>query len=363
MRILFLTAGSKHLASSRIRVYQYLPYLRLRWISWSVIQWDSERHTKAAINLSKSLGKRDIALKRFCHGLKIIKLMLLAPFYNIIFIQKVLLPIWVQRIIRILNDKIVFDFDDAIYYTGYASGKTKEGSGNESMAKRRFAHTIEISKCVILTNRYTKEYAQQYNTNTNMVTITGPIDADRYFPKPKVGSDKIVIGWIGSPATTPYINLLDGPLKSLSKRYPNVTIELIGASPIAIEGVRIKVKEWRLDTEVEHLQNFDIGIMPLPDDEWTQGKGGYKLLQYMAVGIPCVASPVGINQEIISDGINGYLARSDGDWEEKLSILVENRELRRSMGKKGRQIAVAKYSFKAYTPILVDCLQKLVRNS
>ena len=125
MRILFLTAGSKHLASSRIRIYQYLPHLRQRGISCSVIQWDSERHTKAAINLSKSLGKRDIALKRFCHGLKMIKLMLLAAFYDIVFLQKVLLPIPVQRIMNLAPFGRTFRLLHIPLFLGYNWGKPK----------------------------------------------------------------------------------------------------------------------------------------------------------------------------------------------------------------------------------------------
>jgi len=118
-------------------------------------------------------------------------------------------------------------------------------------------------------------------------------------------------------------------------------------------------KSWSLDTEVADLQNFDIGIMPLPDNEWTRGKGGYKLLQYMAVGIPCIASPVGINMELIRDGENGFLAATEDQWYEKISLLTRDQELRKKMGMRGRDFVVKNYSFEVAAPKLISALRQL----
>ena len=118
-----------------------------------------------------------------------------------------------------------------------------------------------------------------------------------------------------------------------------------------------------METEVADLQSFDIGIMPLPDNEWTRGKGGYKLLQYMAVGVPCVASPVGINKELIRDGENGFLATTEEEWYEKLSLLIDNPELRREMGRRGRAYVVRNHSFEAAAPKLISALKHAIQEN
>jgi len=136
-------------------------------------------------------------------------------------------------------------------------------------------------------------------------------------------------------------------------------IELIGAANLTVKGANIRIKEWTLDTEVKNLQNFDVGIMPLLDNEWSRGKGGYKLLQYMAVGIPCVASPVGVNAKLIREGINGYLANSEDEWYKKLEVLIKNETLRESMGKNGRKIAETQYSFEVSVPKLIKLIKEV----
>lgn len=134
----------------------------------------------------------------------------------------------------------------------------------------------------------------------------------------------------------------------------------MGVGKINFAGVNATLKKWRLDNEVATLQSFDIGIMVLPDNEWTRGKGGYKLLQYMAVGIPCVASPVGINKELIRDGENGFLATTEEEWYENLSLLIDNPELRKKMGMRGRDFVVRNYSFEVAAPKLISALKGLI---
>jgi glycosyltransferase involved in cell wall biosynthesis len=121
------------------------------------------------------------------------------------------------------------------------------------------------------------------------------------------------------------------------------------------------VLPWSLESERDHLSRFDLGIMPLPDNRWTRGKGGYKLLQYMALGLPSVASPVGVNQEIIADGVNGYLARDEGEWVGRLAELVADAEKRRALGATARQLAEERYSVRAATPRLLEILRRAAR--
>jgi len=346
MKILFLTAGDATVASSRIRVYQYVPYLQRAWIRCIIIPITNARqeHKSRTWKLIK---------RRFNSGIRYFKI----PFYSIVcdvvFIQKVLLPIGIQNLIRTLNSNIVFDFDDAIWLWYQSCAEP-----SSAVRRRLLRHTIERSKYVItLENDYLKKFALKFTRNILMVT--GPVDCKRLFPKREKENKNIVIGWIGSPPNTPYLKPLFNVFKRISENHPNVIIELVGASNLKIEGVNLVIKQWCLDTEVENLHDFDIGIMPLPDDKWTRGKGGYKLLQYMAVGIPCIASPVGINSILIREDVNGYLANSEDEWYEKLEILIKNRVLRESMGANGRKLVEEQYSLEAAVPKLIKLVKRV----
>lgn len=285
--------------------------------------------------------------------LKMSCFLLLVPFYDIIFIQKVVLPLVLQTILKFMKVRIIFDFDDAIYTAHQVTNLTGR---KERLLMNRLIGIIKLSKCICLENIYTGNFASQYNKNILM--ITGPIDCKRYSPKEKSTSNNVVIGWIGSPPNTIYLRPLHDVFVRLSKKHPNVVIELIGGSRLEIERVNIIQKEWSLEREVEDLQEFDIGIMPLPDDEWSRGKGGYKLLQYMATGMACIASPVGINGEIIEYGTNGFLASNEEEWFEKLSLLIENKDLRHNLGMAGRKTVEQRYSLEVACSRLAEMLEK-----
>jgi len=365
MKVLFLTLGSEIVASSRVRVYQYLPYLEERGVKCKVISSGSDALTGVAIDKAGLLPRLSGAVLRLGYsGLKIAKCLFFAPFYNVVFIQKVLLPIPIQKLLRILNDNIVWDIDDAIYVSPPLQKKERYlllqliSRLLKQMHKRRFTPQALLSKLIIVTNQYLREHVSALNHN--VIITTGPIDTNRYTPGTKGKSDKIVVGWIGSPSTTFYLEGVEKVLMKLSEKYPNVVLELIGSSPLKIRNLRLAIKEWSLDSEVSNLQDFDIGIMPLTNDEWSRGKGGYKILQYMATGIPCVASPVGINMQLIQDGVNGFLARTEEEWISRLSLLIEDEALRKQMGARGREIALREYSFQHYAPVMIEALQRLL---
>ncbi|MGD0552337.1 MAG: glycosyltransferase family 4 protein [Sedimentisphaerales bacterium] len=278
---------------------------------------------------------------------QITRFVLLAKFYDVLFIQKVLVPNFVFRLCsRILKKKIVFDFDDAIY----ADSKTFD--------KRRFDRQLPSFDLLVLENEFTKQYARRF-TDKDIQVILGPMDCNRYYPKARSERDGVVVGWIGSPSTQAYLDMLEGVFKRLYETHKNIIFEFIGTRSTKFMKEPFRQKSWSLDTEVADLQNFDIGIMPLPDNEWTRGKGGYKLLQYMAVGIPCIASPVGINMELIRDGENGFLAATEDQWYEKISLLTRDQELRKKMGMRGRDFVVKNYSFEVAAPKLISALRQL----
>ncbi|MDI6840028.1 MAG: glycosyltransferase family 4 protein [bacterium] len=360
MKILFLTFGPTVVASSRTRVFQYLPFFIKDKIKFKVITYNpSYGYTiptvflrrELVFKIAKSLYKRINNKYNFFYSFfQTVRFLSYINRYDIIFIQKVLLPTSIiERIKNIYKKPIIFDFDDAIY-----AGKPYD--------KQKFDQQIPLYDLIILENSFTKQYVNEFG-NDNIIMITGPIDCNRYYSKVWTKKDKIIIGWIGSLSTQKYLTMLKNTFKRLNTTYKNLIFELIGAQNIDFDGVPIRLKRWSLDNEVKDLQNFDIGIAPLPDNEWTRGKGGYKLLQYMAIGIPCVASPVGINRELVKDGENGFLAETEDEWFKKLSILIESPELRRDMGIRGRDLVVKNYSLEVAAPKLISGLKQLVWKS
>lgn len=258
------------------------------------------------------------------------------------------MPCWEIRLFRFLGKNIIYDFDDAIYVTDQ----------NQNISKRnlkRLNYTLSKANWVIVENDNNANYAQKCG-NPKTIIITGPIECNRYIPQDKpYHENKIVIGWIGSPSTTKYLEIVRKPLQNIALKFANIKLLLIGSNPFNLEGLEVEIYPWTLNTEVDLLSKFDIGIMPLYHDIWCAGKGGYKLLQYMAMGIPSIATPVGINDKILNMGNIGFKANSDQEWINAFEILINNKELRIQMGKTARKLALTHFSYERYTKDLMNC--------
>jgi len=248
-------------------------------------------------------------------------------------------PAVAERIMAWTGVPIVYDFDDALFHR-YISPFNSFFSLLKFSGKT--ATLCRIASHVIVGNRYLYEYATRHNKCVTIVPTT--IDTVKYKLVEKIRSESpLVVGWTGSQSSTRYLPLLYPILQALSRRYPLMFLA-VGARQFTIPGVKIEVKDWNPETEVEDLTRMDIGVMPLPDEGWAKGKCGLKLLQYMALGIPPVASPVGINTEIIQDGVNGFLASTEEEWVRKLSRLFQDRDLRQRMGLESRKTVEERYS-------------------
>jgi len=281
--------------------------------------------------------------------------------YDVIYLHReaaLLGPAVFERLIHRSGVPIVFDFDDAIFLSykspsnGYLSylkfaGKTKTNC-------RLAAH-------VMVGNPYLAEYARQFNQNVSIIPTT--IDTDKYKPvNIEDSSGPVVIGWTGSHSTVQHLDTLRSALAKLAQR-ESIRLRVIGTPNYQIEGVEFETIMWRSETEVEDLSAVDIGIMPLPDDNWARGKCGAKALQFMAMGIPTVCSPVGVNTDIIQDNENGLIANSEEEWIEKLSLLIRSRELRARLGKAGRQTIEQRFSAAVQAPRVYEVLESVVRKS
>ena len=361
MRALFLTQYGILAASSRTRVFKYLPYLEQGGVECRVLTVLPDRGISGSQILVTRNSWRKLRYYLWATWRTLtcgLLLWWLAPRYHLLFIQKVILPAPVRWLLKHRRRPLLFDFDDAIFTTEVrqqhwlAAWKQRRNAGG-------LPAMLELADRAIVENEYTGAFAARYGPVT---TITGPIDTQEHSPTGRPQNvDQLVLGWIGSATTVPYLDMIKGPLQRLGRRFTHLRLRLIGAAAVDIKGLPVETKSWCLEEEVADLQGFDIGLMPIPDDPWTRGKGGYKLLQYMAVGLPVVTSPVGVNRQIVRDGHNGFWARDPAEWEDRLARLIVDPELRATMGQRGREIVETEYALDHSSRLLLQVMEQLVR--
>ncbi len=248
---------------------------------------------------------------------------------------------FVEMLIAMRGVPMLFDFDDAIWLPNVSEG-------NRALAflksPDKTGRIIARCQLIIAGNDYLADYARRFNRNVAVIPTT--IDTDEYQPgMPHADDQPVVIGWSGSITTIQHFELALPALRQIRARYgERVRFEVVGDGNFSVPELGIVGKPWRKDTELDDLRAFDIGIMPLPDEAWARGKCGLKGLQYMALSIATVMSPVGVNSTIIQSGENGCLAEGEAQWVEVLSRLVDDAALRRRLGSAGRDTVLRHYS-------------------
>ena len=357
MRILFWVPYPSEGPSNRYRVEQYLSYLKKEGIKYSL-------HPFWAKSVYKILYKKGYFLRKsyfFILGTLFRFLDLLRLFnYDVVFIHREAYPVggaFFEIISSLLKKPFIFDFDDAIFLPASSS---QNNFIEKFRNTNKIVRIVKLSSYVIAGNSYLADFA--LNFNKYVTVIPTPIDTERYHRSPNREQKKdVVIGWIGSVTTSEYLYSMDGIFKALFRKFPNIKFRVVGNS-FSIDGLsNIESKSWSLEDEIGDLNTFDIGIMPMPDNEWTRGKCGFKAILYMSMGIPCVCSPVGMNTEIISDGLNGFLATDDNEWVDKLSLLIQNPELRKRIGDAGRQAVEDRFSLKANAKKFIEVIEIVYR--
>jgi glycosyltransferase involved in cell wall biosynthesis len=207
-------------------------------------------------------------------------------------------------------------------------------------------------------NPYLAEYAGQVNDNVTVIPTT--IDTDKYRVSPvRESNGPLTIGWTGSHSTVQHLDTLRGALQKLAQT-ENFRLRVIGTPAYELAPVHVDAMQWRAATELEDLSAIDIGVMPLPDDNWSKGKCGLKALQFMALGIPTICSPVGVNTDIIQDNENGFLAATEDEWVAKLTQLLRSAELRRRLGQAGRATVEEKYSAVTQAPRVYEIFRSVM---
>jgi glycosyltransferase involved in cell wall biosynthesis len=260
--------------------------------------------------------------------------------YDVAFIYReaaLLGPPWVEKLIA-RKLPLVFDFDDPIYLP---SSSTANAWASALKWPLKVATICRLARHVTVGNDVLAEWARPRSTAVTVVPST--IDTDLYRLSTRRPNLKPVVGWTGSTTTVPYLYALVPVLQQLRQEI-DYELRVISDGEFKIDGVDVRCVAWRAETEVEDLRPLDIGLMPLPDDEWARGKCGMKALQYMALGIPPVVSPVGANAVIVGDGVSGYHARASGEWVERILELLRDPQKRAAFGLAGRRTVEERYS-------------------
>lgn len=343
MKILFLTPYPSHVApSQRFRFEQYFLILEnkgfiikhssfLKSHNWQVFYKSGNRFDKLLALLNGFFTRITDIVK--------------ATTANYVFIHRELAPIgppvfeWILA--KVLQKKIIYDFDDAIWLTD----KTHESQLEKLIRWRSKVRSIcKWSYKISVGNDYLANYTRTFNKQVFINPTT--LDTNLHHPIKKVltADREISIGWTGSHSTLKYLENLEPVLIEIENRFLQVSFTVIADEKPNLNLKRLRFIAWRKQSEIEDLNEIDIGIMPLPNDAWTQGKCGFKALQYFALGKPAVVSPVAVNKEIVVSGINGFWATTQQEWLHALSTLIENEELRHKFGNNGLETIQKKYS-------------------
>lgn len=250
------------------------------------------------------------------------------------------LPIFEWLVCK-LSKRVIYDIDDLVYQ-GKPSPSNKIITFLKTGYKVNFL--MEHASHVLVSTDKLMDYTKQFTQNVSLIPAT--IDVKKYTHQKTENLDKVVIGWSGSHTTSNYLHLLDAVLKKLAQRR-DVKIMVMGDKAFKAAGFDVELVEWAADKEMQNLQQFDIGLHPVPDEEWVYGKSGGKLVQYMAAGIPIIASAIGPNFKAIKDGYNGFLVSTDEEWMTKLELLITDTLLRKQMGENSKRYAIENFSVEA----------------
>lgn len=276
--------------------------------------------------------------------------------HDVVLLQKKLFPASFVGLLRRANPRLIFDVDDAVMFHELERSEPVTGRFFQ-----RFAAVAAASRMVVAGNRYVAEFAQATrgrDGQPDVAILPTPIDTTRLPAKQAdANADGFVVGWIGTKGNLHQLLPLADALRKVQARVPDFCLRVVADAAPELPGIRVESRPWRHAEEVADLHGFDVGIMPLADTLWNRGKGGYKLLQYMAAGLPAVASPVGINADIIRHGDNGFLAANEGEWGAALISLAGDPALRHHIGANARNDVERHYALGVYLDRYVELIE------
>ena len=352
MNILLLSRYTRMGASSRLRTMQYLPALKRDGFNVQVAPFFDDDYLRVLYSGQGSRGSTT------GYMLRRVGRMLHRPVPDLIWLEKEALP-WVpwlmERALIPRGIPVISDYDDAVFhrYDKHRLGMV------QALLGKKIGHVMAASTLVMAGNSYLGDYAR-HSGAARVETVPTVVDLDAYQVR-LVSADEssLRVGWIGTPQTwkalaNPIHKVLDPLLKKQGALF-----RAVGAGMNGDTNGTLEILPWSEDNEVTLIKSMDIGVMPLPDTPWTWGKCGYKLIQYMACGLPVVASPVGVNKDIVEHGVNGFLAETDEEWRSAIKTLLLDADLRRRMGTAGRKKVEESYSLQVWGPRVAQMLRRV----
>jgi glycosyltransferase involved in cell wall biosynthesis len=365
-KILFLIAYPEDDASCRYRVHQFIPYLEQAGYGCTIAPFASKKLFHALRSRGRLRTKAIEVLRSSMRRLAILRNI---DAYDIVVIHREAFPFLAPAIENLVlrrakrskrHTQVVFSFDDAIY----AGHDDVSSLSHPWLYRWKHGHGYDevIRRCdhVIAGNRILAEYACRLNASVTVIPTV--VDCAKYQPRlvDRTQARPITIGWMGSPTTAPYLQIVEPALLHIASKHPGkVRFRFVGCPEYRLDLQDFTSVPFHVNTEVETLQQFDIGLMPLTDTPWSRGKCAFKAIQYMASGVATVASPIGVTPDLIHSGVNGFLAASSEDWFRTLDELVRDAALRERIAREGRRTIENEYSFEFWAPRMVALFDQL----
>jgi glycosyltransferase involved in cell wall biosynthesis len=278
---------------------------------------------------------------------------------DVVILQRKQLPRWQLLLLRSAAKRLIYDVDDALFQRDSYHAK-----GQESWSRRRcFAATVRAADLVIAGNDFLKDQAAAYVEAERVCVVPTCVEPSWYVPveHQRVGAAARLV-WIGQHSTLPSLQCAREHLAAVAEQVPGVELRVVSDSTPALPEVRVVPRRWSSKSEAAELAQGDIGINWLPDDTWSQGKCGLRVLQYMAAGLPVVANPVGMNCTMVVHGETGFLASTPQKWAEAVAQLAADPALRKRMGTAGRKLAAERFSVAAWGPRLAASIDAVARD-
>lgn len=350
-KILFLPKYPRMGASSRLRTYQFLPLWEEAGYGVRVVSFFNEDYLKDVY------GRRRPSIWNVlgCYFRRLWVLMGVWR-YDLVWVEKELfpyLPAWAEWLLAHLGPGYVVDYDDAVFHRYDFQGSYWV----RKLLGRKIDRVMRRAKVVFVGNDYLAQRARNAGAKS-VILLPTVIDPKRYSKKEAHPSGMVWIGWIGSPSTLKYVKAVRKELEQVCRESGVGLLLVNGHDGFSFQG-ELKMIPWTESGEVEAILQMDIGIMPLPDNEWERGKCAYKLIQYMACGLPVVASPVGMNKEVVRHGENGFLASGSEEWKEGLLTLIRDVGLRKKMGEKGFELVQERFTLRENFEVMVREVRKV----
>tara|TARA_R110002049_G_scaffold40192_13_gene122720 strand:+ start:2984 stop:4108 length:1125 start_codon:yes stop_codon:yes gene_type:complete len=332
IKVLFLTRYPYEGASSRYRVYQYVPHLEALGVRCDQQSFMDTQMYRRYFSHGGALQKAWLMCKAI---VKRMKVLLRFRDYDIIYMQRELFPLappLAERYMRKRGAVLFFDYDDALFInkpSRFTPIATYLRSPDKTLA------LFGMVDCVVAGNDWLRDKALRHGAHA--VTLEVAEDTDRISMHAKHSNDRpVTIGWLGSTTTVKYLRVIAPALKRIAAANPDVNFELMGGGDLHMDGVPWKAAPWSLEDELAALSRFDIGLMPLPDEDWARGKSGGKARTYMAAGVVPVCSAIGYNRQLIHHGRTGYLCNTEEEWFASLTMLINDPGLRQSIAERAR---------------------------